>query len=141
MATLKEGRYKNATGKPCRFVYTIGLDFCVYSGINPPGHGSTINFAEEVIQFICKQEGVHPLTLTFFDLQTASGFTGFAFRGPGNFQFDRVTFEVANNRPFRFRWVPTKCPPEIVHTFSSQIGSRPHQVSDSGMDFVERNQS
>ncbi len=54
---------------------------------------STINAAEEIVNEIAKREGVHPSTVTFYDLQTRQGYSHIR---SGDFVIDELVCQIEN---------------------------------------------
>ena len=94
--------------------------------------GSTINFVEDIIARIVQKEGIDPAQFEFYDLMTHRGYYG---TEPGEFQFQRVTFEVANGQPVNPAWDNAPCPEEVIALFREHIGGtdEPYQMK-SPMD-------
>lgn len=108
---LKEAKYHN-DGYPIvgpeygRVTYVIIGRRCIFSGLDGPGL-STINYAEDIISAITAQEGVDPLRLTFYDLQTRRGYQG---KVSGEYEFDELKVEPRRNgRTFVAAWYPREC--------------------------------
>lgn len=97
-----------------RVVYAIVGDCCYFSGIEKKLRTSTINAAESIIMAICKQEGVFPNRLRWFDLQTHHGYDS---KQPGGFELDEVVFKHDS----KVYWIPTLCPPDIFLLFREYI--------------------
>ena len=112
------------TGKA---VYVFLGKKCVFSGISQPG--STINFVEDLISNICKQENINPKNFEFYDLMTFLGYPG---RDPGEFKFTRVTFKLKDGCPVDPEWDYIECPEEVIHIFRSHIGGegKPYWMHD-----------
>lgn len=57
-----------------KVVYAMLGDHCYFSGTERELCTSTITAAESIIEAIAKQEGVDPLLVHWFDLQTYEGY-------------------------------------------------------------------
>ena len=126
-----------------RVVYAIVGDCCYFSGIEKKFRTSTINAADSVITAICKQEGILPDRLRWFDLQTHRGYDS---KQPGEFELDELVIlpnpddarrggaeetEIAGVTAVVITqdthdivvnyWISTLCPPDIFLLFREYI--------------------
>ncbi len=94
--------------------------FCGTSnGENGPG-GSTINYAESVVEAIALTEGINPRQYVFYDLQTQAGYQS---HKPGQFSFNRLSagFLGIGCRPCEMGWTEGYCEEQILEDFSQWI--------------------
>lgn len=112
-------------GKPSCVAYANLNGKCVFTACQASRFGSTINYAEEVIASIARQEGCNPRELRYFDLQTRkfSGADRLTRPNPGDFLFDEVVdwWEYAG-------WETTVCPRHVSDLFRDYIDGEPNQV-------------
>lgn len=80
---------------------------------------SSINAVEEIVQAICRQEGMSLQELVFHDLQTCLGY----IKKEGEFEFDRIKFSAVDG----VSWRPMRCSQEVIELFGDYIGDNPRQ--------------
>ncbi len=93
---------------------------CTFTSLVQGIYGSSINFAELIINNICENENLNPFMVRFFDLQTCCGYRVF----PGFYQYDELSLSQGNSRTYGIdvdSWCPAECPEKILKIFSSQI--------------------
>ena len=120
---LKHAQYSNwgwPIVKPqyCEVVYVVIGGKCIFTGTTNRYVTSTINAAEDVISAIAEKEGLELSEIVFYDLQTYRTYR----KRPGQFQFDRVEFDIKKGEPVNPRWIPEECPDEIIELFRRFIG-------------------
>ncbi|MFC1625350.1 hypothetical protein ACFL1O_00505 [Patescibacteria group bacterium] len=122
---LKKLEYKTASPRSTGIVvYAVLKNKCViFSGITSPG--STINFAEEIIESIAAQEKIKVTAYRWFDLQTHRGYKS---KEPGNFDFDELILvpghSCSQSAIHAEAWRPQSIPREVVNLFKKYIGER-----------------
>lgn len=113
---LKEATYPLNNGRPATMVYAVIDGCCYFSGTAQPG--TSINYAENVLQTIARLEHVAVQDLRYFDLQTHQSYD----RHPGEFSFDELKVVVEKGELWVDAWIPAPCPPEIHELFREFIG-------------------
>ena len=92
---------------------------------------STINYAEEIICLIAKKEGVNPLVVTFFDLQTQQGYSNLQ---PGQFIINRLVCKYQGSKILVTDWQEGLLDPRVLRHFQGYI-------SDDGLNTPLQNVS
>ncbi len=120
---LKKVCYVNFGGnlKDGYVEYIIQDNNCIFTGITISG--STINYAREIIDAICKKEGINDKNFTFFDLQTHKGYQG---KRPGEFEYSILEFSDS-----KMTWDNITCLDWIKLLFSDHIGPNAYEQKKS----------
>jgi hypothetical protein len=69
------------------------------------GRGSTCNFAEEIVMAIAKNENIHPIYYTFFDLKTRTGYGDPYELGDYNYDELRLCWTELSSFPESVSWI------------------------------------
>ncbi|MFX0202142.1 MAG: hypothetical protein ACFFCW_39020 [Candidatus Hodarchaeota archaeon] len=102
----------------------LGDTVIIYTGVSSHAR-KTINGAEEIICAIAEQEGIDLQNTAFYDLQT---YRGISTRKEGDFDFDKVTFDLKDGEPTNLGWQKVECPQRVITLFGGLIGNKPRQL-------------
>lgn len=122
---LKMVRIVSARMYSAGFAYMFFGDRCVFTSVDS-GLGSSVNKAEYIAMKIAEVEDRDVSQLRFFDLKTRYAY------GPcvGDFEFKEVILipDTRVHRPwFAARWLPVKCPSEVLEAFKRFLTEDPKQ--------------
>jgi hypothetical protein len=127
----KRTTYTNPRGTAVGVAYVILDDqTCVFSALDDSTHGSSINYAEEIISAIVAAERINPFSLQFFDLQTSTSYRHWCTHEADPFEFDAVMIAPSAQRKPGFVvtcWQPAPCPEAVIRLFADLIGPVPRQ--------------
>jgi hypothetical protein len=105
--------------------YVILKDKCIFTACQKSSQGSTINYAEDIIEAIAKLEKHDPRSFRYFDIQTRISYGEDDLLRPneGSFIFD----EVMNWWEGTW-WRTTVCPTHVSELFQEYIDGVPQQT-------------
>lgn len=122
--------YRDGLRRPCRVVYLIVGNKCVFSGITAIKEGgSTVNFAQAIISAIAQKEQFRISEIIFCDLQTSRGYN----YDVGNYQLNQLTVTYVDGRVNVSGWEQISCPTHVLDEFSEYIGPNPVECDSFGL--------
>ena len=131
--------YRNNLGDKLEVKYVIlNRNVCVFTATSPSNRGSSINFAEEIVEAIARAENRPFESLRYFDLQTRKSYGSLMGNKPnaGDFEFDEVILKNINGGGSAIQWSPTKCPEKVADLFKEFMDGVPHQsIRIPGQEF------
>ena len=127
---LQSAHYPNNRGDLLTVAYVIFRNnLCVFSAIDSSNLGSSINYAEDIVESIAKTEGRSVQSMRYFDLQTRTSYGSHPASkpNPGDFELDEVKIEMRGKDLYAASWRPTLCPAHVSKLFEVFIGGVPKQ--------------
>jgi hypothetical protein len=101
----------------CRVFYQRTEQRCTFSAVSKVIR--SVMVAEEIIELICRREGVSPFALYFYDLQTSHGFP---YIPPGEYLHEQLQLRQTPDGITVDSWDPEECAQDTRRAFEPYVG-------------------